>query len=221
MLTTLICAPVLRFNPKVMFTSPPRKIRVRSKEGREGRRCKAKLETCIVLHARVGLLEGIRHRGALSWEEKRREEENQEKGGDEGGRRCGGAELLPPFHSAGAERIGDATRGGISMGSLLRAPSPNVGLGDPLGGCRGVTWVGVDAVGVDGLGGGLPVALRGQRAEAVHPDGRRDAGHRRRADAGGGARTCGIGGGVSAGNNPREDGERDGGKTEGWYLKRG
>lgn len=39
-----------------------------------------------MLHARVGLLEGIRHRGALSWEEKRREEENQEeKRGEEGG----------------------------------------------------------------------------------------------------------------------------------------
>lgn len=36
-----------------------------------------KFETCIVLHAGVGLLEGICHRGALSWEEKRKEKEDR------------------------------------------------------------------------------------------------------------------------------------------------
>lgn len=41
---------------------------------------KAKLETCIVLHACVGLLEGIGHRGALSWEEKRRRKRESARG---------------------------------------------------------------------------------------------------------------------------------------------
>lgn len=56
------------------------------------------------------------------------------------------------------------------------------GWGGAPGGREGCTWVGVDAVGVDGLGGGLPVGLGRQRAEAIHPDGRGDAGHRRRAE---------------------------------------
>lgn len=60
----------------------------------------------------------------------------------------------------------------------------------PRSSARRVTWVGVDAVGIDGLRGGLPVGLRRQRAEAVHPDRRGDAGHGRCADARGGARTC-------------------------------
>jgi len=42
-------------------------------------KCKAKCETCIVLHARVGLLEGICHCGALSWEEKREKEESKQR----------------------------------------------------------------------------------------------------------------------------------------------
>lgn len=56
------------------------------------------------------------------------------------GRRCGGAELLPPFHSAGAERTGDATGGGISMGSWGAPPeccALHGGLGDPPGGREG------------------------------------------------------------------------------------
>lgn len=37
-----------------------------------GRTGKAKFETCIVLHACVGLLEGVCHSGTLSWGDKRR-----------------------------------------------------------------------------------------------------------------------------------------------------
>jgi len=49
-----------------------------------------------------------------------------------------------------------------------------------------LTWVRVDPVGVDGLGGGLPVALRREAAEPVDPDGGY-AGHGR---ARGGAGAC-------------------------------
>jgi len=51
-------------------------------------------------------------------------------------------------------------------------------------GVSGVTWVRVDAVGVDVLGGGLSVGLGRQGAEAVHPDLSSDAGHSTGADAG-------------------------------------
>lgn len=36
-------------------------------------------ETCIVLHACVGLLEGVCHSGTLSWEEKRRKKEESKQ----------------------------------------------------------------------------------------------------------------------------------------------
>lgn len=154
------------FDPPTALTEPARR-----RVGREGD-VQARFETCIVLHARVGLLEGICHCGALSWEEKRREKEESKRGKAEDDQLPARVPSTPP-HCAGRREAG--------------------------------TWVGVDAVGVDGLRGGLPVGLRRQRAEAVHPDWRGDAGHGRRADAGGGARTCGPAGrreGVSAGIPP-------------------
>lgn len=96
--------PLLWFNPKVTFTPP--KNKGEEQRGARGEKCKAKFETCIVLHACVGLLEGICHRRALSWEEKRREKEERISQRNLGmsrshGRglsakhRRGGAELLP------------------------------------------------------------------------------------------------------------------------------
>lgn len=93
-----------------------------------------------------------------------------------------------------------------STGGTWRSPPTPVRL-------RGgrVTWVGVDAVGVDGLGGGLPIGLRRQWAEAVHPNRGGDAGHGCRADTGGGARTCRREASALAAPPRPEDVKQDGG----------
>lgn len=66
--------PVQRSTPG--SCSPP-KNKGEEQRGERGREWEAKFETCIVLHAGVGLLEGVCHRGALSWEEKRKEKEDR------------------------------------------------------------------------------------------------------------------------------------------------
>lgn len=54
-----------------------------------------------------------------------------------------------------------------------------------------LTWVGMDTVGVDGLRGGLPIALRREGTESVDPDRGGYAGHGCGGDARGCAGACG------------------------------
>lgn len=108
-------APIQRSTPG--RCSAP-KNKGEEQRGERGKGWEAKFETCIVLHAGVGLLEGVCHRGALSWEEKRKEKEDRIR------QRKAGMHGQLPWERAPGQALPWRGRAAPCLNSLLPAVTP-------------------------------------------------------------------------------------------------